>query len=264
MLLSMLFSSPFYIFARMVLFWVPTILIALTIHEFSHAAMAKVCGDDTADQMGRLSLNPLSHLDPLGTICLLIGFFGWGKPVPIDYRKLRNPKLGQILISLAGPISNILMAIFMGFLFQYGRAGVLKMANSGADLDLLPKTLAWFCLMYGSMGLLVNLMLAFFNLIPLYPLDGEKVLEGILPPMKAYKYSQYRRYGPPILLGMIMLGIAFDIPILYKILSFLVSPFIMWFGNLPMPDTMSEKVALFLGGKGINILLLYIDKFIQI
>lgn len=159
MLLELFFSSP-----MLGVVWLSALLIALTVHEFSHAIVGKWRGDDTAEQMGRLTLNPLAHLDPLGTIMLLIIGIGWAKPVPFAPNNLKNPLYDGLLIALAGPASNLILAIIAGVLFQlFSSTGWLDMSTLlGAFLVL---------------SVYVNMMLMVFNLIPINPLDGSKVID---------------------------------------------------------------------------------------
>ncbi len=172
----------------------PAILFALTFHEYAHAWAAWKLGDPTARSMGRLSLNPLVHLDPAGTIMLVItvmsGFgIGWAKPVPVDPRYLRNPRKDMLWIALAGPASNIILAFIL--------VGVLTHMPSG---DALTETLRRM-LRY---GIIINLALAFFNMLPVPPLDGSRVLKGLLPAAQAQRYGQLEMYGPILLIGLII------------------------------------------------------------
>jgi len=136
------------------------LIIAITIHEFSHAYMSDRLGDPTARSQGRLSLNPLVHLDPIGTLMLLIAHFGWGKPVPVDPYNLRHPKRDYALISIAGPISNILLAIIVTLL-----------------LKILPASFAIFAIPL----IYINILLAVFNLLPFHPLDGSHIFPDLFP-----------------------------------------------------------------------------------
>lgn len=165
------------------------LLLAITIHEFSHAAVAYRLGDPTAKLQGRLTLNPLAHLDPLGTLLLFFIGFGWGKPVPFDPFNLRNPKRDSALISFAGPGSNIITAVILVSPFWIGQV---------ANLPTLV-TIAKFL----QPVVLLNLILAIFNLIPIHPLDGFKVLGGILPRQWYYDWVQMERFGIFFLLFLI-------------------------------------------------------------
>jgi Zn-dependent protease len=171
-----------------------TLLFALTVHEFCHAWMADRLGDPTARHLGRVSLNPIVHLDPLGSIMMLMAIFsgigiGWGKPVPIDTRRLRpNPMVGAGLVSLAGPASNLVSAFALAVLAWWTRTVLL---GTGVGAEIL------FMLFF--FGALMNTSLAFFNLIPLPPLDGFGVLMGVMAALQrpwAYRWSvQLARFG---------------------------------------------------------------------
>lgn len=165
--------------------WALALVIAITIHEFAHAYTADKLGDPTPRSQGRLTLNPLAHLDPLGTIALLIFRFGWGKPVQFDPYNLRSPRRDSALISLAGPASNLLLA---------------------SILAIVIRVMPGFPLMTTLFSVLItmNIILAIFNLVPVYPLDGEKILTGILSPSLASEYqSIMRQYGTIILILLI-------------------------------------------------------------
>jgi Zn-dependent protease len=159
------------------------ILAAVSVHEFAHAWASDYLGDPTAKLEGRLTLNPLAHLDPIGTLTLILFGFGWGKPVPVDSYNLKNPRRDEALISLAGPLSNILLAVFFGIIFRF--LPQLQITN----YQLLINFLA------------INLGLAYFNLLPLPPLDGSKILFGILPYQAANEAEEtLSEYGIVLLL----------------------------------------------------------------
>lgn len=187
---------------------IPAILFALSLHEAAHAWMALRCGDDTAARLGRITLNPIAHLDPIGSIGIFLGFFGWGKPVPYVERNLRHPLWDGMLIAAAGPVSNLILAAISGIAFRILiplAEGSLYMGGSedpGSRIVL-------FLLFLTSFSLVVNLCLCFFNLIPIFPLDGEKILLGFLPQRQAYQYAQLREYGPIGLLLLILVGGSF-------------------------------------------------------
>lgn len=172
----------------------PAILFALTFHEYAHAWAAWKLGDPTARNMGRLSLNPLVHLDPAGTIMLVItvmsGFgIGWAKPVPVNPGYLRNPRKDMVWIALAGPVSNLMLAfILVGIFTQISYEGVFS--------ETLRRMLQY--------GIIINLALAFFNMLPIPPLDGSRVLKGLLPVAQAQRYGQLEMYGPLLLIGLIV------------------------------------------------------------
>ncbi|OPX33082.1 MAG: hypothetical protein B1H40_00935 [Candidatus Latescibacteria bacterium 4484_181] len=194
--------------AQLFLF-LPGILLALTLHEVAHGWVADRLGDPTARLSGRLSLNPLVHLDPLGTLMLFIAHFGWAKPVPINPYYFKDPKRDIIWVSLAGPAANVLAAALCGVLFRW---------FNSLDLRLL-STMAVY-------AVLINLILAVFNLIPIPPLDGSKVLMGLLPAGQEYRFHTLERWGPVILIGIILLN--YYVPVL----SLVISPFVNFFGKL--------------------------------
>jgi Zn-dependent protease len=188
-----LFNNPLAFF-----YTASALVLAITIHEFSHALVADRLGDPTPRLQGRLTLNPLAHLDPLGTLMLLIVRFGWGKPVIFDPYNLRHPKRDAALISIAGPVSNLLLAtalslllhILIGFRFAF-------MSNSALSVLL-------YLLLGLSRPLIIfNVILAVFNLIPIHPLDGFKIVEGILPDEYAGQWKQLEPYGMLFLLFLI-------------------------------------------------------------
>ncbi len=180
------------------------LLVALTVHEFAHAWTAYKLGDPTAERAGRVTLNPFAHLDPLGTIVFfLTQGFGWAKPVPVNPTNFSNPRRDDILVSAAGPISNLILAFFSGLLFftlQFSR--VLPFPDSP---EATPLVILLFKIL--SYMLTVNLILAFFNLIPLFPLDGSHIVKNFLPLNQAYKFSRFNEsYGPWILLALLLMG----------------------------------------------------------
>lgn len=169
----------------------PAILFCLTIHEYAHGLIALRLGDPTAKYAGRLTLNPFKHLDLIGTISLFLFRLGWAKPVPINPMYFKNPKRDILLSSLAGPGANFLAAIIFGFIIRF-----LNINYAGNNF------LAIIIIMF----FYFNLILAVFNLIPIPPLDGSKILYYLLPQSMAYTYAQLERYGLFILLGIIVIG----------------------------------------------------------
>ena len=180
------------------------LLTAFAVHEFAHAFTANLFGDDTPRRNGRLTLNPLAHLDPMGSLMLLFAGFGWAKPVPINpYALTRRAPSAVMWVSLAGPLSNLLMAGLMAIPFQLGlvsiqQAGVAMATASEHILPTLPQLLYIF--------ISTNILLMLFNLIPIAPLDGEKVLYYLLPPRGQNIMDNIRPYGPIILLVVIFGG----------------------------------------------------------
>lgn len=167
--------------------WLIALIIAITIHEFSHAFAAEHLGDPTPRLMGRLTLNPLAHLDPLGTLLMLFTRFGWGKPVQFDPFNLKDPRKDAALISLAGPVSNLLLAAVLALVLRFVPTSIFSLLSS----VFLPV-------------IFMNVGLAVFNLIPIHPLDGFKVIGGILPESLARDWYQLENYGM-FLLIMILL-----------------------------------------------------------
>ncbi|RLC71850.1 MAG: site-2 protease family protein [Chloroflexi bacterium] len=199
--LSLLRQSPELFFLLVALVGV-ALLIALTFHEFSHALVADRLGDETPRRMGRLSLNPLAHLDPLGTLMLFLVGFGWGKPVPINPLLLRgDPRSGMGLVASAGPLANLSLA----GLFAVPVRLELIPWHSPLALPLHPDLGAIIVALIGYI-ILFNLILTIFNLIPIAPLDGFKVLLALLPRNLAYSFERTERYGSMILLLFIFFG----------------------------------------------------------
>jgi Zn-dependent protease len=172
------------------------LLVALTIHEFAHAWSATQFGDDTPSNNGRLTLNPIAHLDPIGSLLLIVAGFGWAKPVPVNpYALERRSPAALMLVSLAGPLSNFLLAILAAIPF---RAGWLSLYNIYQDGPILPSVAHIF-----YEFVVINLVLMLFNLIPVAPLDGEKIAEYFLPPSMTRYLEMIRPYGPVILVMIV-------------------------------------------------------------
>lgn len=169
-----------------------SLLIAFTVHEFSHAYVAYKFGDPTAKNEGRVTLNPISHLDPIGTLLILIAGFGWARPVPVNRFHFKNPKLAGVLVSFAGPFSNLLVAI-LGYLIFYG----LLAAGVGPDLP-------FFIQPFFEMLINLNILLFVFNLIPLPPLDGYRIVQDLVSADLRAKMTQYEQYGSLIFLILII------------------------------------------------------------
>ena len=174
------------------------LLTALPLHECAHAWVADKLGDHTARYQGRLTLNPLRHLDPMGAILMLVAGFGWAKPVPINPRNFKNPKQGMALSALAGPMSNLLLAFVSAILYK-----VFAYAGIAADGMWLLTSLA--DIFYLMMSL--NVGLAVFNLLPIPPLDGSRLFTVFLPPRQYFQIMQYERYIQLILFAAIFLGL---------------------------------------------------------
>jgi Zn-dependent protease len=190
-------------------------IFAITLHEASHGYVARYFGDPTAYQMGRISLNPIRHIDLVGTIIvpaatLLLGgiLFGWAKPVPVDYSRLRNPRTDMRWVALAGPASNLFMAFCWALLLKVGLS-----TNNYFSVPMEEMA---------RIGVSINLMLMAINLVPILPLDGGRVLFSLLPPHAAYTYGRSEPYGLPILLLLLATGL----------LSIIVLPMIRAAGSL--------------------------------
>ena len=192
-----------------------SLLIAITVHEFSHALIAYRLGDSTARNLGRLSLNPLVHLDPLGTLMLFLAGFGWGKPTPVDPNQLRFPGFkGMALVSLSGPISNFLTAALFAVPIRLGIVELpssLTMPSTGGVGEALGALLTFI--------VYFNLVLGVFNLIPIAPLDGFKVVLGIVPRDIAEDFARFEIYGPFVLLAIVVLDNFFNVGILSRIIG---------------------------------------------
>ncbi|MDH4010688.1 MAG: site-2 protease family protein [Desulfobacterales bacterium] len=197
----------------------PPILLALTFHEYAHAYMAYRYGDDTARQSGRLTLNPLRHLDPLGTIMIFIVHFGWAKPVPVNPNRLRNPKKDMLWISAAGPLANMVLALASGLLIR-----VLLTIGVTPDRHTAIGLLFFMVIM----SLQINLALAIFNILPIAPLDGSKILFALLPVRYEKLIYFLERYGPFILIGLIIFSQATGV----SFLGGLIWPFVDFFRTL--------------------------------
>ena len=204
---------------------IPIVLLSLAFHEFSHAFVSNKLGDPTARNAGRLTLNPIRHLDPLGTLMIIVsslqGFgFGWAKPVPISPRYYKNARSGTMLVSLAGPLSNLLLAFIFAFPFFYYREAWNPDILSNTALNFLKSLIQ-----LSTLGLFINLSLAVFNLIPVPPLDGSKILSGFLPSKYYFKMMQYENYIGLIFLAIILIRPGIISAILGPVVDFLISIF---------------------------------------
>ena len=197
----------------MIALWAVALVVAITIHEFSHTVVANGLGDTTAKCLGRLSLNPLKHLDPSGTAMILLAGFGWGKPVPVNPHRLAHAATGASLVAAAGPFSNLAVAFLLAIpikigILDYTGFGIYSVAEL-IDGGILSTLSILFTLIIS-----LNLLLAVFNLIPLAPLDGSRMLEGFIPRGHSASYARLQQYGPVILIGIIMMEYAMGLGIL--------------------------------------------------
>ena len=194
------------------------VLFAITIHEVAHGWVARHFGDRTAEMLGRLTLNPLKHIDPIGTVVvpaialMTTGFlFGWAKPVPVATRNLRNPRRDMMFVAAAGPGANILMAIFWAFFTKL----VTISGFEGMTLQ--------FFLTMGQIGVFINVILAVFNMVPIPPLDGGRVLSGLLPPRASTKLDAMEPYGLIIVLAFIFFAWGYLRPVITAVTGFIMS-----------------------------------------
>jgi Zn-dependent protease len=194
------------------------VLMAVTFHEVAHGYVANLLGDPTARLAGRLTLNPLKHLDVLGTLAfLLTRMIGWAKPVPVDARYFRNPAQGMLLVALAGPAMNFLLACLFALAVR-----VVEHAGSGVVAGTLAFQVLQPLLYMCGAGVSVNLALGFFNLLPVPPLDGSNILVAFLPPRLAVRYLEFGRWGFFLLLLLAVTGV----------FGWLISPLVSYFFKL--------------------------------
>lgn len=184
-------------FIYALIYTLPAVLLAVSLHEFSHGFVSYLLGDPTPKGEGRLSLNPFRHLDLMGTLCLLLFHFGWAKPVQVNPQYYKNPKGGMALTALAGPVMNFLIA----FLGTVGM-GIVYVATGGTGGKV-----ALYLFQLFQYIAIINIGLGTFNLIPVPPLDGSKILGAVLPTRIYFKYMRYERYGAIILMLLLFVGV---------------------------------------------------------
>jgi Zn-dependent protease len=192
----------------------PIFMLALTIHEFSHGYAAYRLGDKTAFHAGRLTFNPIKHIDPFGVLVFIISnfTFGWAKPVPVDLRYTKNPKQAMLITAVAGPASNIIQAFIFGMIIRVMNYPVWYLSSPDNSIEVIIGKFVWF-------GLFVNCALAFFNMIPVPPLDGSKIMYGLLPRGKEHIAIQLERYGPILLIILIGSGLLFGHSLIWTIIG---------------------------------------------
>lgn len=204
-------------FLQDAIYLIPAVLLSLSFHEFSHGYVAFKLGDPTAKQAGRLTLNPLAHIDPLGTLCMLIFRFGWAKPVPVNVMYFKDRKKGMAITAAAGPISNLLLAFLCLLLF------VPVLVYAGWT------TVGSYAANFLYIMVMINVGLAVFNLLPISPLDGSKILYAVLPNKIYFSIMRYERYFQPVLFlllwtGLLSRPISFLRDAVISGMEFLVSP----------------------------------------
>jgi Zn-dependent protease len=190
------------------------LVISISVHEFCHAWAATYLGDETARLQGRLTLNPLAHLDPIGTILLFIAGFGWGRPVPFNPYNLRDPRVGAALISIAGPLSNFVLMVVFAFSYRFLALFTSSQAVAGLS-PFIPFMLELFAALIN-----LNLILGLFNLLPIPPLDGAKIFSLLLPGHLLQRVYQYRNYGYVALIFLVFSDSLFGV----SFLGLLVGP----------------------------------------
>lgn len=183
----------------LILIQAPVILLSLTIHEYFHGWTANKLGDPTAALKGRLTLNPIAHLDVLGTILMFVVGFGWAKPVPINAMNFKDPRKGTLLVAIAGPLSNLATAVVAGIILRPMIPKVLTGEIAPGSMDSIFVIILILALVYG-------IALAVFNMIPIPPLDGSRVMYAVLPDKYLYPYSRFEPYGVIFLFGLFIFG----------------------------------------------------------
>lgn len=196
-----------------ILLLLPGFVIGLTVHEFFHAWTAARLGDPTAKTMGRLTLNPLRHLDFFGSLMLVFIGFGWAKPVPVDPRYFRSPYRDMAMVAVAGPLSNLGLGIAFAFLL---RLSVLFMDPTAASLP--------WPLMVLAQAVWINIVLAIFNLIPIPPLDGSRIVSGFIPERWARGYERFERIGPLLFIAVVLLANFADVSVFGRIIMPVAQP----------------------------------------
>jgi Zn-dependent protease len=192
---------------------VPVLLFALCFHEFAHAWVAYKLGDTTAKHAGRLTLNPLAHLDPMGSLMILFVGFGWAKPVPVDVRYLQNPRTDMMKVAFAGPAANLLLAFIGGTIIRF---------------QIVSGSLILMLVLFTQ----INIMLAVFNMIPIPPLDGSQIFSGLMVRKNPDLVMKLQMYGPQILFGLILIGYLTEISPLWWAMSPFVNFFLFLFAGI--------------------------------
>ena len=193
-MLNSLLSGDIKTFVISIMLSLPIILLSLSVHETAHGYVAYKLGDPTAHSLGRLSLNPLKHLDPIGFICMLLFGFGWAKPVPINTRYFKKPKRDMAISGAAGPISNILLAIIFAILWGLELKLIGALTSGATELTNNTIMALYWTQQFLTIGIRINVTLAVFNLLPVPPLDGSRIFFAFIPSKLYWKIMQYERY----------------------------------------------------------------------
>lgn len=187
---------------QLLIIMIPVILFSLTVHEYSHGRIAYILGDDTAKKLGRLTFNPLKHLDIMGVVFFYFMGFGWAKPVPVDPRNFQEPRRDMMYVAIAGPLSNVALAVLCGFFIRI--------------IDPYSNVVLFTVLCF---GVYINVALAIFNLLPVFPLDGSSVIKGLVPAPVANRLGNLDRYGAFLLLGIVLMDHLAHTGILWYVLG---------------------------------------------
>ena len=207
----------------------PIILFALSLHETAHGYVASRLGDPTAKSLGRLTLNPIKHLDPIGFICMVLFGFGWANPVPINSRYFKKPRRDMAICALAGPVSNLLAAVCFSVLYGIALVAFNLVAIKIGFPNETAYQLAEHFLIFLYYGISLNVTLAVFNLLPIPPLDGSRILSAFLPARLAYKYLKYERIISIVLMVLLLVGVLSPV---ISIATDLIINGLMWIPSL--------------------------------
>lgn len=186
-----------------ILLSLPVIFLSLSVHESAHALVAYKLGDPTAKNLGRITLNPLKHLDPIGFLCMVLAGFGWARPVPVNSRNFAKPRRDMALVGIAGPLSNLLLAVVFLVLLRFVGFGWLARIEAQTGLQY---NVIYFALLFLYIGVYMNVTLAVFNLLPVPPLDGSRIFYVFLPPRAYFKIMQYQHIISLVVMLLLLLG----------------------------------------------------------